>query len=309
MPSPLPPLIHVGISKSGTTSLQERVFAGHPALLCCGRPNHLTADYRAFHTALCLADVHRSRSGLIDRFLAERRAEADRQGCVMVLSDETLANGPFVSVVAQRLRRSLTDARILITIRNQMTSIVSHYVSHGYRLGGVPRSAQDQYVSFADWFDYQFEARYSVLARLDYANIVEIFSDEFGASQVTVLLLEDMAAVARAFTDPLGADLGLPADAVAERLTGPFPSPADSGRLHLYQRWRGPLAPVRRLLPDGALKVRLRGALDGFLVRGVRKQVTLTPEQRQRVHDRFADGNRRLAAAAGIDLATHGYPL
>ena len=51
-------IIHIGVGKTGTTSLQNNLFINLPGYKCLGRPNHQRYEYRNFFKGIMTAESY-----------------------------------------------------------------------------------------------------------------------------------------------------------------------------------------------------------------------------------------------------------
>ncbi len=301
--------VHIGFPKSGTTTLQENLFANHPDINCLGRPNHGTGDYRAFRAALA-GDGFSAETVSQTKSFIHSRAVANK---VNVVSDETLCLEPYPSVMLERLLRACPDTHIVLTIRNQYDAIRSIYVNHGQMLKNAPAPYRGRHVTFANFLAHAigtFEKDHrGDLAALDYASLYTQCAALFGTNRVHVLLFEELAAHPNRFSQRLSKVLGIPADGIAERLRMPPRNPAASQRSSTFNKYRSKV-PVdvsfSRLVPGGGA---LRRGLHSYLGKGQAKtQVEWTEDQRREVVRLFGAGNKKLAEKLGLDLECLEYP-
>ncbi|MEW5728879.1 MAG: sulfotransferase [Pseudomonadota bacterium] len=297
-------ILHVGISKTGTTHVQNQLFDCHSGLVNLGKPNF--ADD---------ADLLRLNSAIIgEEFDAEeaRRIVRDKVAPVLaggrpaIWSEENFSFKPSTAArTAQRLKALFPDARILFTIREQRAFLQSmFFVEQNKALARGGAIARD----IDDWLDAQDGRPDSILERLDYGRLERLYAGLFGDDRVHVLCFEDMVSDREAFVRRLAGVLGVePTPWLGGSEPGGKPERARiSGR-------RAALVALSRVLPLKAMWNRLphgfrrhlRSAIDG----GAPAQAGLAPEWEARLQAVAAPGNRDLAARQGLDLAKRGYWL
>ena len=304
-------LIHAGIGKSGTTTLQDLVFNRHPKILNIGRPNHTTNEYRGFLECLKTGYAF-EKDDRAEKFLASNVDRAAREGKTLVLSDEALtAQGAMTQVVACRLHALAPDAHILITIRNQRDAIRSYYANHGRILKSAPKPYYGQHVTFGDWWSHAKENwQQSYLGRISYWDMTRIFITAFGRDRVHVVLFEERVCDPKKFSAGLSTLLSVDA-AECEDLLGKAKgqNPRHSARrviYHGFRQWFLPNIRVSSLLPGG---VRLMKLLDRNLRGGKSYETPLSTEVLEEIDVLFGEGNRALAVEYGLDLEGCGYPV
>lgn len=179
----MPLLIHPGFHKTGTTWLQQQLFT----------------DRRHFHMMFDHADIDRLFVSPHDLdFSADAaKAEVDTRrsgpdsGLIDVISSETLCGQMFhgsrlSKVTAQRLADSCGPARILFTVRGQLSATQSIYMQYLKRGG---RLSIDDYLSYQpepgyDWFNPSV---------VSYAKLAHCYGDLFGHENILVLPQELLA--------------------------------------------------------------------------------------------------------------------
>lgn len=205
-----PVAIHIGLMKTGTTTLQEHVFPRCPGLASFGKPRPALARPIRAITTLDEARWSQARPAVIDAF---------RQGLVgagprVLLSEEEFSVGGEIdsdadrATIAGRLADLFPEATILVVVRNQVTALQSLYGyvhARGASTGG-----------FGPWLA-QHDARttpHRGLDLFDYDALVSLYLARFPAERVKVLLYEDMVARWDAFLAAFAVAIGLPADAM-----------------------------------------------------------------------------------------------
>mgnify|MGYP006301198017 CR=1 FL=1 len=300
-----PVLVHVGYHKTGTTWFQRNLFtATH------GYTQLLDHD-EVFVGIVQPHSLHFDPEAVAARI--RERLAAVPADCYPVISSEILSGNPFYGgreseVYAQRLARLMPQARILITIREQISAIASTYMQY-LRRGGTKRPEQ--------FFTERAVAGYSAFdpAHFEYDRLVAHYMELFGADRVHVetneALAQDPAALATRLADFVGQ---------------PAPSGVNSGRV-------APSAPevavpvLRRLNhlragPASTATAINLGEFGLLLYRGAAKVYTLSAQRRAgsgsrrrpvralaeaQFGGRFAESNRRLASLAGgvLDLSRY----
>jgi len=116
--------IHVGLHKTASTFLQEKVFSHLTSVSYLTRP--YTQHNHAFNKLQYADDSLYTPSELID---ALSKVKEDR----ILISDEALSGVPITlgminrSMIAKRLKGIFPDAKILLFIRGQKAMLLSHY--------------------------------------------------------------------------------------------------------------------------------------------------------------------------------------
>jgi hypothetical protein len=299
--------MHIGVVKTGTTTLQNNVFAKLPDALNVGRPYASETWQQAVRSLRDDDDLEFSRLGF-ERLAAEATAQAKRQGKALILSDETFTRPAYQGLVARRLSKAFPDARVLITIRNQADLIVSYWAAHGRALKRVPAPYSGRHVGFEDWFAFEARNRNGLISRFDIMRLVQTYEAAFGAGRVDVLLFEEMVHAPSAFADRLGRILGVEAKLVANLLSNPAANPRPSAARVKYQAVRSWLLPGRSLVGLLPGQKWLRATVNRYLDDGGRLERGLSKAERNVVETLYGGSNARLDRAFGLGLAKWGYP-
>jgi len=308
MPNPL--LIHVGFHKTGTTWLQRQLFrcerAGYTAPW--GPQAGLAVD------TFVTGSPFRFDPAAAREVFQPGRDEAERQGLVPVLSNEALCGSEaprqqYERSVADRLRETFPEGRILITIRKQKSAILSHYRQH------LMRGSSDRIREYLPEppFKPGF-APHCQLAHFEYDLFVGYYQSLFGADRVLVATLEQLQADRAGYVRRLGAFLGLDGGHVPD-------APADrvgwKGASLSFKRWcnRFGLGIPDWSGPRASLESRVISRLGRWVGRcspralDARLEDDLRAYVDRRVGTYFAGSNERLAALADLDLRAWGYDL
>ena len=302
-------VIHAGLHKTGTTWLQNRIFAPKDGteLVYCG---DIELIYRSFISPA----AGQFSAGTARQALAPYLARGVARALPVVLSGEALAGRPFHSKyyrqhTARRLAESFPKARILLTIREQRAIIYSmygQYLRFGYTaslaefLRPVPPGSSHHPILDRGFYDYM--------------QLLRGFEQYFPADQIMILPFEwlldqPQAAIAR-LANFTGHVLTPPPPGATEQSSNPAWSDLAYAVLrHLNRfssqdaRWqhkRRFLAPnavahhVNRLTPD-ALRRRMRHQNAALIA--------------QEIGEDYARSNADLAQRIGIDLGQYGYSI
>lgn len=303
-------LIHVGYHKAASTVLQDQIF-GRPdgIFLPPDEPRHALVQRFVVPQPMCFdADGARAHYEAV-----RRRAEAE--GRVFVLSHERFSgyppSGGFDStIIADRLRRSFPEARILIVLREQRASILSMYSQ--YVTDGGELSLRD-YLTPREPFLKRMPAFSAEFYR--YHRLVGLYRRLFGEDRVLCLVFE-------AFVRDPGAVLGRLYRFVGHDVAPPLTRTQNVKRAASFQvlqrhvnralsmnelsPGRGlPLGNARRRFGSLSrhLSPRLSAGLDARLEAGMKRLIET------RFADSFGESNSRLSEMIGINLGDYGYQM
>jgi hypothetical protein len=292
-------IIHVGIVKAASTTLQEHLFARHSGLHHVGGPwrsqalavgfGNLTAtevyDFDACGLrALCAAELDAAAgAGRVASFSAEAFTICDRANRVMT---------------AERLREVCGPAKIVAVLRNQIDWLSSRYV-HNY-VKSIPETRLD----FDDWlYSHWKRDTFSYRHHADFDTMLRVYGDVFGMENVHVLLLEDLIADKHDFVSRLCTIMGVDADEGIKLLATAHNEKRGSRLGYLRRRFG--------LLPDVAFSPMVPKPLYDAVtaMAGGKMDPVFTDAWRHEVEDYYRTGNRRVAERFGIDLGARGYAV
>ena len=304
----IPPLVHIGLHRTGTTWLQQGLFteaAGvfHPVLSMertidlLVRPHDLAWDPAPARKAI-----------------EEGLAAAARAGRLPVLSCEELSGNPHAGawnarILADRLHAVLPEARVLIVVRRQEELVLSNHRQYLAR-GGVG-SLKRYLHPDPRWFRvprFRFET-------FEFDRLVACHRERFGADHVQVRCHEaigDPVEFAREIVRLAGGD---PADLEVAALPRDRVNAAPSALLSAILRRTNRLCRRDDVNPHAPWHLwRLHRGLQA-LDRVVLRRLSSGLDRRERrfvaeaCRGRYAESNARLASMTGLDLAGSGYEL
>jgi hypothetical protein len=291
-------LLHIGLPKTGTTSLQELLFGAHPEIRYFGQTNVWSdRDANIVLRALLLGDADDTAAA------REVLASVMETGSAIVISDEALTLGEFMLratrwpvksdhiATAHRAHKLLGDAEVLIVLRNQADWLES------WHLQGL-KSGKYTETGYRDWLRRDLGASAErLLGLLDYDRIYQAYCNAFGTRHVHVRFyeqyrehFEDLAAECADLIciDPDHArrllTLGEARNVTGTRFVG-LPS---------FIKHLADTAGVRPII--NALPASVRDLLRCLLARE-RTFPRFSEEDRSGIRQRFAEGNVRLQHA------------
>lgn len=190
-------VIHVGIRKSATTWLQEKLFPELSGIHYLGKTE---ADYPRW-----LINWH-----YLDDFEFARRApeirdaavSAMKTGVCNVISSEAFTNTAATWSQAQRIKQLFPHARILVTLRDPIDTLISHY-----KLDVVEGTYHLPLEHYLDWerTPYDLVKRKPIyLPDFYYDEMIGLYEALFGAKNVCVLRYEDMMGSPEQYFSELG---------------------------------------------------------------------------------------------------------
>lgn len=173
-------LIHPGLPKTGTTWLQEKVFRD-------------TELFRPIMTHKEIFDIMVAPHDLDFDLMAARKIIRERRvggadKTIDVISSETLSGSILTGhresrIVADRLRASTEDVKIVITVREQRSTLKAAYIQYIKR--GGRKGAWSFFHDKPEMGYYGFDP-----LQLQYHKLVAYYAQLFGQTNVLVLPLE-----------------------------------------------------------------------------------------------------------------------
>lgn len=302
-------IIHIGGNKTGSTTLQRRLFSKHPQIRYLGEDCEAYGELKTLLDGLVSDDDSYYDSAKIKKIFSERFG-AVKNAVTCVFSNEDIMTSPMPSVCAARLKELLPDAKIVMVLRNQMTVWPSWYVNHGAYLKSVPRRYWRKHVSFEEWLDYCFTfPKQTPVEAMNYEKFFKIFRKEFPESQIHVLLYEDLIANPKAYYKQWAGILEIGEQDVLSYVGNHVERRRYSQRRMVYDRWVSRLSVVPGFRASQEAVLRLVPALKRWLESGAPAKAELPESWKNRIWKYYCQTNASLAEMTGLDLACHGYPL
>ena len=297
-----PAVVHVGYVRTATTTHQRQIFSKHKDIAYLGKPYPAPVIkdivYQFTSTDSAIFDLPAARSAL-EKVLAEVVIPNKR---VPVLSDEAIL-GPYsvdTPVLCRRLIALFGDPKVVITIRRQDELLISwlfHVIKKRYArpLAWMLKSlGRESHLSTG------------LLHYLDYASICRVFADELGRENLLVIPYELFTSDQVKYTEMLSAFMGVDQEETRRLLE---PSSVSNQRQHsagvAYFDFRSRYLPTAVQTPS----------IDSLLIKifGVTRfnahhDGDIAAEARALCTRQYAQSNRLLAEAFGLDLKSYGYP-
>jgi hypothetical protein len=305
-------VLHVGFSKTGTTTLQHHLFGKHSQVRYLGKPYTDEFLKEEIHRLIRQDSLVYDPSGL-KQYLTDRVFNGDGAAEKLVLiSEEMLVSYSKVrdkGMVARRLRDVFPTAKIIITIRNQFEILKSAYLSRGRLLEYVPSKYSGLHVTFDDWLRLSYRnIERSYLGHIDYFKTVDRYGKLFGKENVCVLLLEEFVLNRNEYLNKMAVFLNIDREECM-KLTEDKHEHKEITQAQLnFERFRSRFYPLSRVpllfKPVDAL-FRLRGAFR----KEKTARVTVSEEWQKQLRTLYREGNKKLAENYVLPLEKYNYPL
>lgn len=192
-------LLHVGYHKTATSWMQNLLFVP-------GHGYQQISTHKEVFSRIVQPHGLRFDPAPMRALIAERMAGLG-EGEVPVISSEILSGHPFLGaresdVFAERLKQIAPDARILVSIRAQMSILPSVYMQYILRGGTMPYDRFFQGTEEPGYFGFSPE-------HFEYDRLIARYQALFGAENVYILTQEslkaDMDGAVKALADFAGA--------------------------------------------------------------------------------------------------------
>lgn len=198
-------LIHIGYPKTGSTWLQDHIFNSGDFGFCIPWENSRAMAITEF----VIQGSYKFKSEDVYRKYQNGLRSAYRRNLIPVLSDETLGGDPlrwFINSrhVADRLKATFPNARILICIREQRRAIYSLYSEY------IKQSGLEDVRTFIGDYDIPLgRAPICDMDQFEYDLLIDYYQKNFGCDRVLVLPYELFSSNKRLFLGTLLRFLGI----------------------------------------------------------------------------------------------------
>lgn len=296
-------VIHIGFPKTGTTSLQEGLFARHPGIQLLGVPYAEEPMRQIIQDLRFRQSYHHDMEDLRERYRQFASAHVDEQR-VTLISDEDLVcmNEADQTLKAERLCGLVGDAKIIITIREQFSFLESLY------LWKVENSNRLRFDSIESWLQFSWDRFHKFdLAMLRHSDFVDIYAGVFGAENVGIFLFEDMIEDEADYVQRLAAFMDVDETQAVESIQN---LPSNQRRSSAYlkaksMRDRSALLSLGEAIAPKGLKRMAKKHLS----RGKAAKAKIPETWREKLAPSFVDSNQALAEHWNVPLARHGYVM
>ena len=310
-------LVHVGLMKSGSTSLQQNLFAKHSDILNIWKPSFdqlLRQMINVEDNDLRLEDT--------EDFLKENLTRAQKENKALVLSNEQISGLPVLWPAAHRIKQFLPNAKIFLCIREQRALIESYYIHQSRNLGGifgVPERYSDLPITFDEFFSFHFpgpgkgriqtQKFLRISWRLRYLKTAGLYQDLFGRDNVLVLPIEMAGQHPNEFASRLEAFCGINGEETA-RLLGLTKRNVGVEKSHVvYERWRHQLPEgiaFSKFVPFGN---RLRKIIKAAASRRSGDIAVWDEDKMAKLTTLYAKQNKEVQRLFGLQLDKYNYLL
>ena len=328
-------ILHIGMPKTGTTTLQKRLYAHHSDVCYLGK-FYPPQDY------FLNEGIERMICAIRDGWVADKLAEQSRQQVAAILgetdrnaliwSDEeaTLTSRVRLQQRAIDYQKIFGDCKILLTMRNALPYVQSLH-RHLVTTYQVDRSRKlmskqlkrsywekPRFLSMAQWLEtlgYTPDQpdKYGVDNLIDVNAIAEIFADVFGSDNVAIFLFEHMVEDFDDYVSELSQFLNIDANESLKLLSGHRDASATS--LATVANMQKICESSWRTLLFQSAPQSLRNRMAGIPAVSEKTPTTLpveleVPENwQQRINETASLSNQQLVKNWNLPLEQYGYSL
>ena len=309
---PLNIALHVGFSKTGTTTLQQFLFSKHSQIEYLGKPytdDILKVRLHRLVTQESLVYDSRTLAEYFSKKVLEKEHGSKKS---ILISDEILVSYskvPDKGMVAHRLKEVFPAARIIFTIRNQWEILKAAYLSRGRLLLNVPDKYEGLHVSFEDWLELSHRnIERSYLGHLDYFKTIDYYSKLFGKDNVCVLLLEELTERPEEYIKKLAGFLDIDFDEALALVVEKHANKGITQSRLQFESLTTKFFPFHHFfLVVGMLK--LYFLLERVIKKDRDAEVYIPAHWRERLGKLYCRGNRNLSSVYQLPVEKYGYPI
>lgn len=322
MPDHPATFIHLGLSKTATTTLQTQLFENHSQLHYFGTFTNggVHKPVREAFLAKKVKVIKTDADPILEKSISEQLAFAEEHNLTPLLSQEGLSNGTpeRKHKQAQQLRKIFGPCKAILVVREPASFIQSYYTQQlmsfntrqfgqsacwTAQIGKPPR-----YFDINQWLEVCWNPKNPPQKILSTADTADIYSDVFGKENVSVFIFEELVRNPEAFITHFCDCLNIDAAEGLRLVSGKREN--DRITTDIIER-------IKRLEKSPLQRIRFRHASRqkqwDMLIPNrdctERFRPELSNDWKKTVQDFCRDQNRRLAEGWNLPLADYGYEL
>lgn len=312
--------LHVGLAKTGTSSIQQTLFEDHPQIYYLGKYGKPPA--RVLPTNRCRDDITYR---FLKPLLWELDEPIDFEANSRLFHDEILPSVPENRIILgsweelgelgvenygkllDRCQEVFGTCRIIVTLRNPLEILPSLYLQN-LRVNYLQKMHREwidieTYRSIERWYRKKVESR----TILNYCENIRTSVDKLGHDNVGIFLYEDLKNTPedyyRSLCEFIGVDSDIGMSLIEEKHLNPRLTKvqlAHMRKMNSSWYWRV----YGSLMPRKIRYVKFRS-----MQHGPPAEVSLTEELIREVSDLTRDGHRYLVDVHNLKLEKYAYPL
>jgi Sulfotransferase family len=291
--------IHIGVSKTATTTLQQNVFERLDGILYLGKPgpherDRVVIGFSKENSALLERTLQRMVTGRICprddiETLREAIEKLKSSNAPVIYSNELLCENKYIDFadIAAGLRDIFGRSELVATVRDPQTALPSAYLHETMRFPNVDSS-------FSKWLDDAIANTRRInrpaesLEQYRYTSMLRQFQTAFDG-RITILQYEDLVGNPSTFSQALARLIGGDANRI-EALLDLAPKNATRSELfYLYRRFVHrfrSVAPALDLRSVSAAR-KLNAAVERWTAKLPKKSISLSEYDRARIAQYF----------------------
>ncbi len=298
--------LHIGASRTASTSLQMQLFARHPGLFYLGKAGPEAAYDFCKYVSFTNVDEY-----------SEKKARTKLQEILpgdvelpVLFSLESFSSPEFgpIGVQARRVRELLGDATVIYVIRRQYTLATSHFFK---------KKLYQEFASIGEWVlenaALVSDGRHASFGKMDFWNVAKEYSTVFGAENLKIFQYEDLVEDQGRFVEGICGLLGVDKKTGIDLMAGrPFENVTFGSRFVsestlLFRKGSPFVNRIRTLIPQ-----RLQYGMQ-FIARYSERRkgsdVGLSADARRALEGLYVESNRQLVRDFGVCLDERIYPI
>lgn len=314
-------VLHVGLQKTATTTLQRALFAQHSDIFYLGKDRRSAAQKGCRNSEvydLLAPAIWAPNRGFNAEDMREETKELIEpqagEKAVTIGSWEALGNigtRKFTEML-RRLAVVFGDVRVMICLRNPVNWLKSLYLQElegQFKKRNRRHLGFNTYVEFEKWLELKGGWNSGSNGMFCFGENIREASELLGKDRVGVFVFEELLADPAAYYAEICEFLGIDVDEALRLTQDKQFNPTLSGtQLRLLRDTQSSLL-KRFLWSIGSRRLRVR-ALDGLApVDKEKVEIQISPSTVAEIEDGVRDTNRWLAAEFDLPLEDHGYPL
>ena len=207
--------IHLGLSKTATTTLQTQLFENHSQLHYFGKFTNggVHKPVRSAFLAKKVRIIQSDKDHLLEKSIPEQLAYAKEHNLTPLLSQEGLSNGTPERKRKQalRLKETFGDCKAILVVREPVSFIQSCYTQQLMNFHTIPfgQSAKwtkktgkpPRYFDINQWLEACWNPQNPPQKILSTADTADIYAEVFGKENVSVLIFEELVRHPNAFVE------------------------------------------------------------------------------------------------------------
>lgn len=299
--------VHIGHSKTGTTTLQKHFFSRHQQISYLGRPYKNPIFEQEIKRLAYQDSSNYNFAGLRDLVENFRKGGPNQ---TVVISEEIFSSvkSNDRGIIAERIKDVFSPCSIILVIRNQFDIIQSFYTF----LDGVVLNLDrptGKLIGFDRWLKREWHNReYGYFSEINYYDLVRYYTNLFGLENVHVFVFEDLAHHKKKIIGGLCALLNIEERQAFELVGQSHEKRGPSHREFTYKQIKSKyllgFEPEKHL----SLGRKLDSAVKEFMRQGPRLVLDFG-EYKKMLYEFFKPGNQNLAKDHNLPLADYGYPM